>query len=357
MADEIRAFGEISVMETLIIRDVTNEALKKTGELIRCGGIVAFPTETVYGLGASAYDDKAVKKIYEAKGRPSDNPLIVHIADVCDVEKVAREVPEVAKKILDKFAPGPFTIILKKRMDISDTVTAGLDTVGVRIPSHPVAREFIRAAGVPIAAPSANLSGKPSPTREKHVIHDMNGRVDAIICGGESSVGVESTIIDLTQDVPTILRPGGITLDDIIKVCGEAVVDKNVLKSVKADEQPKCPGMKYTHYSPDADVIVVEGEKEKTERKIAELVLRAKEKGEKVGVLAERDSEFSADYFLSSGKDNKEFANVLFNSLREFDEHGIDTVFVQFAREDSFSLAVKNRLYKAAGNNIIYTEN
>ncbi len=344
-------------METLIIRKIDNESMQKAGEIIRCGGVVAFPTETVYGLGASAYDDDAVKKIYKAKGRPSDNPLIVHIADVCDVEKVAREVPDVAKKILEKLAPGPLTLILKKRKDISDTVTAGLDTVGVRIPSHPVAREFIRAAGVPVAAPSANLSGKPSPTREKHVIHDMNGRVDAIICGGESSVGVESTIIDLTSNVPTILRPGGITLDDITKICGQAEVDKNVLKSVEANEQPKCPGMKYTHYSPDADVTVVEGEKKSTEKKIAELVLEAKEKGLSTGVLAMSDCDFGADLFLSAGVDNKQFANRLFDALREFDEKSISTVFVQFAMEDSFSLAVKNRLYKAAGNNIIYTEN
>lgn len=343
-------------METIVIRDINEESMQKAGEIIRDGGIVAFPTETVYGLGASAYDDTAVKKIYEAKGRPSDNPLIVHIADVCDVEKVAREVPDIAKKILEKFAPGPFTIILKKRPDISDTVTAGLDTVGVRIPSHPVARAFIKAAGVPIAAPSANLSGKPSPTREKHVIHDMDGRVDAIICGGESSVGVESTIIDLTCSVPTILRPGGITLDEIIEVCGSAEVDKNVLKSVRADEQPKCPGMKYKHYSPDAEVTVVEGDMENTRKKICELVLAAKEKGQSTGVLATENYGFNADLFLSSGENNKEFASKLFGALREFDENNIETVFVQFSKEDSFSLAVKNRLYKAAGNNIIYTE-
>ncbi len=343
-------------METVIIRDINEETMQSAGKMIRAGGIVAFPTETVYGLGASAYDDDAVRKIYEAKGRPSDNPLIVHIADVCDVQKVAREVPELAKKILDKFAPGPFTLILKKRLDISDTVTAGLDTVGVRIPSHSVARAFIRAAGVPIAAPSANLSGKPSPTREKHVIHDMNGRVDAIICGGESSVGVESTIIDLTCDVPTILRPGGITVEELAEVCGEARVDKNVLKSVSANEQPKCPGMKYKHYAPDADVTVIEGGRKSTEEKISELVLKTKAEGKTVGVLAIDGYWTEPDLFISSGDNNKQFASRLFDALREFDEKNISTVFVQFCLEDSYGLAVKNRLYKSAGNNIIYTE-
>lgn len=344
-------------MKTLIIRDINKDTMAAAGEIICKGGVVAFPTETVYGLGASAYDDDAVKKIYAAKGRPSDNPLIVHLADASDVEKVAREVPDNAKKILEKFAPGPFTIILKKQPDISDTVTAGLDTVGVRIPSHPVAREFIRAAGVPIAAPSANLSGKPSPTRAEHVIHDMDGRIDAIICGGEASVGVESTIIDLTCDVPTILRPGGITPEELAEVCGSAQVDRHVLESVSASEQPKCPGMKYKHYSPDADVTVVEGKKADTERKIAELAAAEKKSEKTVGVLAMEDTGFKADMFVSSGKDNREFASRLFDALRSFDDNNIQTVFVQFCNQDSLGLAVKNRLYKAAGNKVIYTEN
>ncbi len=341
-------------MDTLIIKDINNKTMQTAGEIIRGGGVVAFPTETVYGLGASAYDDAAVKKIYEAKGRPSDNPLIVHVADVCDVETVAREIPENAKKILESFAPGPFTIILKKKDGISDTVTAGLDTVGIRIPSHPVAREFIRACGVPIAAPSANLSGKPSPTRAEHVIHDMLGRIDAIICGGDASVGVESTIIDLTADVPTILRPGGITLEELKKVCTNVEVDRHVLEAVAAAEQPKCPGMKYKHYAPDADVTVVEGELSACEKKIKELVKREKEGGKTVGVLAAADADFGADLFISSGKDNREFARVLFDALRSFDENGIQTVLVQLSSNDEYSLAVKNRLYKSAGNKIIF---
>lgn len=343
-------------MDTLIIKDVDEKSLARAGEIIRGGGIVAFPTETVYGLGANALDDEAVKKIYRAKGRPSDNPLIVHLADVSHIESVAREIPHTARLLLDKFAPGPFTLILKKQQNISNTVTAGLDTVGVRIPRDPIARAFIKAAGVPIAAPSANLSGKPSPTSAEHVLHDMTGRADAIICGDTAEVGVESTIIDCTCEVPTILRPGGITLDDVISVCGCGQLDKHVLTSVAPDEQPKCPGMKYKHYAPDTDVTVIEGTRENTEKKIFELVRESKEKGQTVGVLTMSRKDFGADIQLYAGKDNREFAERLFGALREFDEKHADVGYVQFCIQDSYGLAVKNRLYKSAGNKIIYTE-
>lgn len=341
-------------MKTVILREINDENIARAGEIIRNGGVVAFPTETVYGLGASAYDDEAVNKIYKAKGRPADNPLIVHIADVNQVEKVAREVPELARKLIDAYAPGPFTVILKKQPNISHTVTAGLDTVGVRIPSDEIARAFLAAAEVPVAAPSANLSGKPSPTKAQHVIDDMDGRVDAIICGGESKVGVESTIIDFTDEIPTILRPGGITLDDVIKVCGCAKLDEHILSSVSEKDQPKCPGMKYKHYAPDADVTVVEGGCEKVCSKIRQLVASDKEKGKKVGVLAISDCDFNADLFISSGKNNATFSSILFDALREFDKNGIDTVYVQFSIQDGIGLAVKNRLYKSAGNKVIY---
>jgi len=341
-------------METLIIRDTEN--LEVAGEIIRNGGVVAFPTETVYGLGASAYDEEAIAKIYEAKGRPSDNPLIVHIADVSEVYKVAREVPEKAKKLFEAFAPGPFTLILKKNPEIADRVTAGLDTVGVRIPSDEVARAFLKAAGVPVAAPSANISGKPSPTKVEHVIFDMNGRVDAIICGGDAEVGVESTIIDMTEEIPVILRPGGITLEDIKSVVGEAKIDRHVLEAVNVTDAPKCPGMKYKHYSPDADVTVVSGRIENTEKKIAELVLEQKKQGKRIGVLAREDKNFGADVFIASGNDNSDLARVLFSALRQFDKENIDSCFVQFSGDDGISLAVKNRLFKAAGNKVIYVE-
>lgn len=341
-------------METLIIKDTEN--LEVAGEIIRNGGVVAFPTETVYGLGASAYDEDAIAKIYEAKGRPSDNPLIVHIADVSEVSKVAREVPEKAKKLFCEFAPGPFTLILKKNPEIADRVTAGLDTVGVRIPSDETARAFLKAAGVPVAAPSANISGKPSPTKAEHVVFDMNGRVDAIICGGDAKVGVESTIIDMTEEIPVILRPGGITLEDIKRVIGEAKIDRHVLEAVNVTDAPKCPGMKYKHYSPDADVTVVSGKIENTEKKIAELVLEEKKQGKRVGVLAREDKNFGADVFIPSGKDNANLARVLFAALRQFDKEKTDVCFVQFSEDDGISLAVKNRLYKAAGNKVIFAE-
>lgn len=339
-------------METLVIKDPDSASLEKAGEIIRSGGVVAFPTETVYGLGASAFDDSAVKKIYKAKGRPSDNPLIVHIADAEDVGKVAREVPKGAKKLLDAFAPGPFTLILKKMPNISDTVTAGLDTVGVRIPSHPVAREFLRASGVPVAAPSANLSGKPSPTKAEHVIKDMMGRVDAIICGGASGVGVESTIIDMTGDVPVILRPGGITKSQIMEVLGEVKIDRHVLESVSVTDKPKCPGMKYKHYSPDCDVVVVQGDSAK--EKISKLVKKEKASGKRVGVLAYEKADFGEDMLVLSGTGNEGLARVLFDALRCFDDNKIDIAFVQFLDDEDVGLAVKNRLYKAAGNNVIH---
>lgn len=342
-------------MDTVILKEINDKTLADMGKIIRGGGLVAFPTETVYGLGANAYDYEAVKKIYTAKGRPSDNPLIVHLSDVGEVYKAAREVPENAKKLFEKFAPGPFTVILKKQPNISDTVTAGLDTVGIRIPQDETARRFIKAAKVPIAAPSANLSGKPSPTSAEHVIHDMSGRIDAIICGGEASVGVESTIIDLTGDVPTILRPGGITPEDVISVCGSVELDGHLLKSVEADEQPKCPGMKYKHYAPDADVTVVEGNAEDTAEKIKELASDAHARGKKVGVMAFSKADFGADVYIGAGENNKEFASKLFGALREFDLQKTDEVFVQFCIDDSFGLAVKNRLYKSAGNKVIYT--
>ena len=219
-----------------------------------------------------------------------------------------------------------------------------------------MARDFLKAAGVPVAAPSSNISGKPSPTKAEHVIADMDGRVDAIICGGASSVGVESTIIDMTDEVPVILRPGGITPDDIKRVLGDVKIDKHVLESVNVKDQPKCPGMKYKHYSPDADVTVVSGKVDATEKKIAELVAFEKQKGMRVGVLARSDAGYNADTFISSGDDNNQLARVLFDALRQFDKENIDTCFVQFTGDDGISLAVKNRLFKAAGNKVIYTE-
>ena len=341
-------------MKTLIINNAGEGALNTAGKIIRDGGIVAFPTETVYGLGADCYNEAAVKKIFKAKGRPSDNPLIVHLASIDDVKNVAREIPGNAQKLLKAFAPGPMTLILKKKPDIPDTVTAGLDTVGVRIPADPVARAFISAANAPIAAPSANISGKPSPTKAAHVIADLDGKADAIICGGDSVVGVESTIIDVTGGTPVILRPGGITAEDIKAVCGDVKIDKAVLTGIRADEAPKCPGMKYKHYAPDADITVIEGTRIATEEKIRELVAIDRKNGIKTGVLAVSDDVFGADLYIFEGKNNRDFANVLFNALREFDRQAVKKAYVQMSMRDEMELAVKNRLYKSAGYKIIY---
>jgi len=328
---------------------IDEKSMEEMGEIIRKGGLVAFPTETVYGLGADALNEAAVKKIFEAKGRPGDNPLIVHFADIEDISEICFVTDE-AKLLLEKFSPGPLTVILKKKDCVSDAVTAGLDTVAVRIPSNNTARKLIKASKRPIAAPSANISGKPSPTTFKDVNEDMQGRIDAIIDGCDCEVGVESTVIDMTGDKPVILRPGGVTPGDIKKVLPETVVDKHVLKTVSANETPKCPGMKYKHYAPNAEVYVVEGEEEARIEKIRELIAENKDKC--VGVFS-LGYEYDTDVVLYAGEDNREYAKRLFGALREFDRLGAEIVFAEFISDDEYGLAVKNRLYKSAGNRII----
>ena len=338
-------------METKLF-STSSEDINNAGKILKNGGLIAFPTETVYGLGASAYDADAAEKIYAAKGRPSDNPLIVHICEKEQIYEIAKDVTEDAKNVIDTFMPGPITIILKKKNIIPKTVTAGLYTVAIRFPSHNVARALIKAAGVPIAAPSANLSGKPSPTKARHVINDMTGRIDGIIDGGDCNVGVESTIVDFTGDKPVILRPGGITYEDLKNAGIDAEIDKNILKSLSADEVPKCPGMKYKHYAPNADVTVVEGEKTAVKNKIKELLEENRNKI--TGVLSMNDADYDTAVILNAGKDNKEYAKNLFSSLREFDELGVEVVFAEFCEDDGYGLAVKNRLYKAAGQKVIH---
>ena len=338
-------------MDTKLFSTEENE-INEAGKIIRNGGLVAFPTETVYGLGASAFDADAAKKIYAAKGRPSDNPLIVHICDKAQIADIAAEIPNAAQIVIDKFMPGPVTIILKKKSVVPDDVTAGLETVAIRFPAHETAQRLIAAAGVPIAAPSANLSGKPSPTKAKHVIKDMTGRIDAIIDGGGCNVGVESTIVDFTGERPVILRPGGVTYDDLKAQGIDVEIDKNILQSIAPDEVPKCPGMKYKHYAPNAEVTVVEGEKNAVQKKIKELLNETN--GKIAGVLTMYGADYDNAVILSAGNTNKEYAKNLFSALREFDELGVDVVFAEFSEKDGYGLAVKNRLYKAAAQRVIH---
>ncbi len=323
------------------------------GEILRNGGLVAIPTETVYGLGANAFDREAVKNIFKAKGRPNDNPLIVHVADVGMVENIVDEIPPKAKVLMDAFWPGPLSIIMKKRDVIPSEVSAGLSTVAVRMPEHKVALEIIKASGVCVAAPSANTSGRPSPTEAKHVLADLGDKIDAIADGGRCRVGIESTVIDMTQEIPAILRPGGITANMIREVIGEIKAPEIRLKD---DDTPKCPGMKYEHYSPEAEVYVIECSKNIRKTAVEEVV-NIYGKG-KIGILD--CSVFNTDTFcheyIDCGDTSQKYACELFAALREFDIRKCDTVFALIYFDDQLSDSVRNRLYKAAGNKIIKTD-
>lgn len=327
---------------------VKSDNLDEAAQCLKCGGTVIFPTETVYGLGADALNEDAVKKIYAAKGRPSDNPLIVHIADTNNLLKIVKTVPPDAQKLIDAFWPGPLTMIFKKGDAVPSIVTANLDTVAVRFPSNKTAQNLIKKSGVFVAAPSANLSGSPSPTVFKHVCDDMMGRVDFIIDGGECSVGIESTVLDVSQEEFKILRPGYVTFDDIRKYTDRIKSDYVDIKGVKT---PKCPGMKYTHYSPKADVFVVMG-KEGACKKYIDSVLENKNK--RIGVLSYKNTKYeNADYVIDAGDDMKNYAYVLYEALREFDENGIDVIYAQLEDESGIGVAVKNRIFKSAGYKII----
>ncbi|MDK2798812.1 MAG: L-threonylcarbamoyladenylate synthase [Clostridiales bacterium] len=333
------------------------DKIEYAAKALKEGGTVAFPTETVYGLGADALNTEAVKKIFEAKGRPADNPLIVHISKIEEVDKLVESVSNDAKKLMSAFWPGPLTIIMKKSNIIPQIITAGLDTVAIRLPSHPIARELIKTAGIPIAAPSANISGKPSPTIAQHVVDDLFGKVDVIIDGGTAAVGLESTVIDMSSEVPALLRPGGITYEHLREILGDVQIDPAMLSKINADVIPRSPGMKYTHYSPNAEVVIVEGEKEKVVNAINQLVEIKRNKGLKVGVMAldETVKRYKADYVFSVGSENKPetIAANLFYKLREFDQVGVNIIFAQSVSEKGIGMAIRNRLNKAAGYNII----
>ena len=339
-------------MRTKIIKICSEKDFDLLCEPARClaeGGLVVFPTETVYGLGANALMEESVKAIFEAKGRPSDNPLIVHIAKKEQAKAVVSEIPAVAGLVMEHFWPGPITLVMPRKDTVPDAVTAGLDTVAVRLPSHPIARKLLELSGVPVAAPSANTSGKPSPTRAEHVIEDLMGKVDYIIDGGLSSVGLESTVLDTTVTPAQILRPGGIGKDVLDAVLGEVTYDRGLTDTGVA---PKSPGMKYKHYAPKAQMVIVEGEWR--EARIEEILEDAKAEGKRVGVLTSGDAEYKADILLDGGRTAKEYAANLFDLLRRFDALGAELIIAELPfGEKGIEPAIKNRIYKAAGGNVI----
>ncbi len=326
------------------------DAFVRAGELLKRGETVAIPTETVYGLAANALDPDAVKGIFKAKGRPQDNPLIVHISDFSELSEIVSEIPESAVLLAEKFWPGPLTMIMKKSDKIPFEVTAGLDTVAVRYPSHKYALAVIASAGVPLAAPSANLSGKPSPTTAEHVFNDLNGKIPMIIDGGECSVGLESTVIDLTGEIPMLLRPGGVTLRELRETIGEVSVNPKILEEVSDDEKVASPGMKYKHYAPSSPVVIIDGELDKVLEFIKNEAIT-----KKVAVLCfdeEAPSFSSVDAeIISYGNLAKpeELAHGLFSALRELDKKTFDIIYARQPKQsDGIELAVVNRLKRAA---------
>lgn len=347
-------------MQTIIKKvdenHIDQKIMEEAGEILKSGGLVAFPTETVYGLGANALDAEAAAKIYAAKGRPSDNPLIVHIAEIGDLDLIVKEVPEAAKKLAEKFWPGPLTMVMNKSDVVPYGTTGGLDTVAVRMPSHKIALEMIRCGGRYIAAPSANTSGRPSPTLASHVADDMDGIIPMILDGGAVGIGIESTIVDLTEEIPTILRPGFITKEMLEEVVGEVQIDRGL--SADAKTPPKAPGMKYRHYAPRAELIIIEGAASKVVQKINEMVLENQEKGVVSGVIGteETKSLYPVGIVKSLGSRNDELSisSHLYQILREFDESDADVIYSESFAAGSMGSAIMNRLLKAAGHKIIY---
>ncbi|MDO8685068.1 MAG: L-threonylcarbamoyladenylate synthase [Clostridiales bacterium] len=333
----------------------SNEAISYSAEIIKNGGTVAFPTETVYGLGADAFNEEAVAKIFKAKGRPSDNPLIVHVDSIAMTRRVVADIPEIALLLIEAFWPGPLTLVLSKAPQIPKLVTAGLETVAVRMPAHPVALALIREASCPIAAPSANISGKPSSTDGRHVITDLLGKIDVILDAGPVDIGLESTVLDLTA-CPRILRPGGITPEELSSIIGPVQVPETCTIE---DHKPLSPGMKYTHYAPEALLYVVEGgTPEEVALHIRSLAMSLTITGKKVGILAtDQTVHFyeNLPYVISAGNRNKplSIASRLFSCLREFDDFKVEIVYTEGIPATGHGLAIMNRLYKAAGMKII----
>mgnify|MGYP003289479629 CR=1 FL=1 len=347
-------------METIVSKIThtieDNAVIDKAGKIIRSGGLVAFPTETVYGLGGDALNPEASGKIYAAKGRPSDNPLIIHICKLEDITKIVSDFPENARRLAEEFWPGPLTMVLPKADIVPKQTTGGLDTVAVRMPVDPTALAFIEAAGGYVAAPSANVSGRPSPTEAKYVVEDMNGRIEMILDDGDVEIGIESTIVDLTGEVPMLLRPGFITLTMLQDVLGHVEVDKTILDGDCLDK-PKAPGMKYKHYAPKGELTIVTGEADAVITRINEFAEEAISRGEKTGIIAtdETMEQYRAHSVKSAGKrsDEVSIARNLYRLLREFDDEEVTVIYSESFADGGIGQAVMNRLLKAAGHKIL----
>lgn len=347
-------------METkvAIINDLDKDKkfISEAGEIIRAGGTVAFPTETVYGLGADALNAEAVKKIFIAKGRPQDNPLIIHVASK-NIEHLVEGISPVAQKLMDKFWPGPLTIIFNKKDIVPNETSAGLSTIGVRMPNSSIALELIKASGTTIAAPSANISGRPSPTDVERCVEDLDGKINYILGGAKCDIGVESTIIDCTVNPPMVLRPGGITLEMLRTIDKDIVIDEALKSKPTEDLKPKAPGMKYRHYAPKAKLKIITGKNEKTVEIMCKMLENYIENNSKVAIITtdENIEYFKDGEILSLGSNNNlnEIAKNLFETLRKCDDLGVEYILCQGFEEDGVGLAIMNRLNKAAGYDII----
>lgn len=336
-------------MQTKILRvnpkNPSISQIRQAAKIIKSGGVVAFPTETVYGLGANALDSKSVRKIFAAKGRPSDNPLIVHISDIAEVGILADSIPNMAYDLMERFWPGPLTLVLKKSKIVPKIVTGGLDTVAIRMPKNKIAQGLIREADVPIAAPSANVAGRPSPTTAKHVKEDLSGKISLIIDGGPTKIGIESTVVDLSKKTPMLLRPGSVTLEQLREIVG-AVRIHPIIFGKKTKTIHRSPGMKYRHYSPNAKIILVEGAN--ANQKISQLLRQYKKQGMRVGILSMKKNHIKSDLTRFVGSNPNMIAANLFKSFREFDEKKIDIILAQGISQKGLGLGIMNRLGKAA---------
>lgn len=357
-----------TIIQTISKTEPKKEELQKAADILRNGGLVAFPTETVYGLGGDGLLADAARKIYEAKGRPSDNPLIIHIADIESLSRLTDSIPEKARILAEKFWPGPLTMIFPKSSQVPYSTTGGLDTVAVRMPSHPAALALIRESGVLIAAPSANTSGRPSPTKASHVKEDLDGKIDMILDGGTVGIGIESTIVDMTSEPPMILRPGYITKEMLEEAIGSVTIDKAILSKADAGLRPKAPGMKYKHYAPKGDLTIYDGEAATVAAYIAARAEKELSTGHTVGIIATKESlelykkafvdlpkeEALSLRVIGSRKDEASIAHSLYSLLRDFDSTGTQIILSECFSSDQLGQAIMNRLLKAAGYQIIH---